>query len=56
MGPSIAVHLWEVSTYERLKNANTVGVTVMHSNPCTCKILVNAQKCNYGKTVPKKYH
>ena len=23
---------------------------------CVCKILVNAQKCNYGETVPKKSH
>ena len=56
LGPSIAVYLWEVSAYERLK------ITKHHRRwrwqSCLLinvlrlvhvQILVNAQKCNYGK-------
>ena len=55
LGPSIAVHLWEVFAYERLKIQNTVGGRVWQSNLLISglvhvNILVNVQKC---KIIPQ---
>ena len=61
LGPSIAVHLWEVSAYGRLKTRKHYrgqGMAVMPSNSCLrlvhMKFILIHKICNKGKIVPKK--